>query len=282
MDVVLAQRDVDDLGAGRRQIGDLPVHPVRRRERLLDVVYVEGQDHVRLLEQLRCRVRQVQWVPAGEVEEVTPRDDGQRQRLGQPHEAFDRFRRLAEVVGDHHRALGAQQEVRGLLEQPCVCLRTARLWEGRGVRDRQLLVKRHLLEGRVEADVNGTLGLRYRDLVRADQGVDEAGDARRLVVPLYVVAHSIALYQSRVDPIDPRPPLLDGHGTGPTENDESRMLEPRVEDGVGAVQQPDDVVDRGCHGLAGSPAIAVCDGDGDALVGAQDRVRVGIASVVHE
>ena len=148
-------------------------------------------------------------------------------------------------------------------------------------RQRDLARERLLLQRGVVAHVDRALRLGRHDRIGAREAFRHALDRGRLVVPLDVVAHGVALHQRGVRPVDVRAALAFVHRAGRADDEDRHAVDIGVVDRHAGVQQADQVVQDHRHRLAGRLGVAVRDLHRDLLVLAQHHRRI-VAAVVDE
>src|SRR5437870_8553455 len=109
----------------------------------------------------------------------------------------DEIRPRAGPSEEDRGALRLDEQTRGARERVRIGRRSGRRRDARDVGERDRGLEPLLLEARVEAHVHRAAGLEVRELPRAEKGVRERGDARRLVLPLHKVADELALLLRR-------------------------------------------------------------------------------------
>ena len=115
-----------------------------------------------------------------------------------------------------------------------------------------------------------------------DERVDDAHARTRLVIPLDVVPQQCPLILRRVDPVDPRAPLLRCHRSGRSHHDHRHAIAPGVKDAHEAVHQSHIAMQYAGHRPVGRLCIAMRDRHYVVLVQAKQHLRRAIAQVVHE
>ena len=276
----LPQRNVDEHRVGAKDVLRLARGAVQPRQLLLQVVHVEGQHHVGLGQQLFLGLGRVERVVRGEVEEVAAVDHRQREALRQSHQPLHGLVGATEEVCEHDGVLGRHERARHPLQRRGVGLHSRGRGVARHVRHLERLRELLLLDVGVEANVDGALGLGDDQVVGADERLDGGLDAGGLVVPLHEVADRFALHVGGVNPVDPRTAVVGVERARRAEHQHAGAPHPRVEHRHRRVQQPDDVVHKGGHGLARRTPVPLRDGDRDLLVVAEDELRPRVAHVV--
>ena len=135
------------------------------------------------------------------------------------------------------------------------------------------------LQRGVVAHVDRALRLGHHDRVGARKALRHAVDRGRLVVPLGVVAHRVALHQRGVGPVDVRAALGFVHRAGGAHDEDRHPVEIGVVDRHAGVQQADQVVQDHGGRLAGRLGVAVGDLHRDFLVVAEHHRRLVVAVV---
>ena len=148
-----------------------------------------------------------------------------------------------------------------------------------GGRQRHVVGLRRLLHRGVVAHVDRALRLGHHHRIGAREALRHAVDRGRLVVPLGVVAHRVALHQRGVGPVDVRPALAFVHRAGGAHDEDRHAVEIGVVDRHAGVQQADQIVQDHRHRLAGRLGVAVRDLHRDLLVVAQHHRRLVVAVV---
>ena len=248
-------------------------------ELLFPVVHVEAHDQVGAAERLLVHA-QAERMLVGKVERVVDVPDCRTGGLGQFHDALEAARAPAGIFGEQHGMLGRDQLVgdRGKrLRIGAIGAGVAAAVAGGsgGTCHRAVppAAQRH-------AHVDRTLRLRGHDRIGARRS-RHALDRGRLVIPLHVVAHRVALHQRRMRPVDVRPALAFVHGAGRADDEDRHSVDIGVIDRHAGVQQADEVVQDHRHRLAGGLGVAVRDLHGDLLVLAQHHRRL-VAAVVDQ
>ncbi len=146
-------------------------------------------------------------------------------------------------------------------------------------RQRHVVRLRRLLQRRVVAHVDRALRLGHHHRIGAREAFRHAVDGGRLVVPLDVVAHRVALHQRGVGPVDVRPALGLVHRAGGAHDEDRHAVEIGVVDRHAGVQQADEIVQDHRHRLAARLGVAVRDLHRDLFVVAQHHRRLVVAVV---
>ncbi len=184
------------VASGRHDRCELPRRAHQLGCRPLPVARVEAQDEIRVAEHL-LGVAHVERVPRREVQAAVDVVDRDACGLGQLHERMEAVGLAADVFGDDHRLPGGGDELGGFDQRPRIG-RDARGHPGDAWRrQRHLAVERLLLQPGVVAHVDRSPRLGHHHRVGARERLGDAVDRVRLVVPLRVGAHRLALVPAR-------------------------------------------------------------------------------------
>ena len=278
--LLIEERYVDDLRAGGSGEREGAALADGRAERHAEAGDVEREHDVGLGEGALADGGEVEGVRVGEAEAALGVDDGAGERLGELDGGGERGGVASDLADDHHGPRRVGEECGGLVEGGGVRRRRRGRTEERDVGHGERLGHALLLDVGVEADVDGALGVGHGRPHRAEEGFGGSLDAGGLVVVLHVVADGESLHEGGVDPVGGAA-VVGVLRASASEVEDGGAVAPRVEDGHRGVLESDDVVESGGHGLAGDAEVAVGDGDGDLLVGAEHHLGAAVAEV-HE
>ncbi len=254
----VAEADLDPFRARRNHRRELARGAHELGRGLLPIARVQADHEVRVAEVILGEAR-VERMAAREVEPSVDVVDRDSRRLRELDERVERFVVASHVFRDDDRMRGSRDHIGRLLERCRIGAEARRNFHGMGRRQLHLVLELLLLQPRVVDHVHRALRLRHHHAVGARERLGHAIDRVRLVIPLRVLAHRLALPLRGVNPVDPRAALRLVHGARRADDEYRRPVDVGVVDRHVRVQQPDEVVQDRDHGLAARLGVAVRD-----------------------
>ena len=172
---------------------------------------IERQHDIGLRQDLVSRISEIQGVSIGKIKPPAAVDHRTGEALRQFDQRRDGLGVTAHQVGNNHRIGGIGEQLRRLLQGLRMRLRRGWRCVALQIGQRQRLAEHFFLDAGVVANIHRPLRIGLRNAQGAHKGFRHIGDGVRLIVPLHVVAHQIALHQRGVNPIDPGAPQIGVH-----------------------------------------------------------------------
>ena len=198
-------------------------------------------------------------MPRGEVQATVDIAHGRADGLGELDQGVEALRLAADELGDDHRRRSGGEQIGDALQRRRVRSNPGRDLRGAVRRKRHFMIELLLLQPRVVAHVDGPARLGHHRRVGTRERLGHAVYRVRLIVPLRVRAHLLALVLCGVNPVDARTALRFVHWTRGADDEDGRAIDVGVVDRHVGVQQPDEVVQDRHHRPAGRLRVPVRD-----------------------